>query len=241
MKKKRFLLLMIVIIGIFCSCSDNRKYCYYENGYIYSETFSVDSFLHKIAYFQNNEVQFKLFFAEDSLLQKNFEEYYFDGFPRNKCEIKNGIGIPPKEMGKISGYDINIDFGPYTTLDNGKQVRPFRTFVDGVDTDEYFVIFHDTCDIDTLAKKIPLKLREYVIICEGDTKTVSVDESLYTYYIDDLQRITFTDSVGRNYFYMDFYYKSALTPRYPNDSRLIIMHDSLNWEVREYDVKYVEE
>lgn len=237
------ILFPILLNCCFICCSDSIRECKFEDGSLAAlEDYRNDSLIFETIYYKNGNIHYKLYhFQNDKLLQNDFKAYYPDGFPLANCKMKNGIGTTPKEIGKTSGYDINIDFGPYTTLDNGKLVRPFRTFVDGVDIDEYFVIFHDTCDIDTLAKKFPPKLKEYVFICEDDTDTVSVNESLYAYYIDDLQKISLIDSAGRNYFFMDFYYKSALTPRYPNDSRVIIMHDSLNWEVREYDVKYVEE
>lgn len=241
MNKK--LLYSTIVILFFISCQRQEKdLCFYDNGNLYSETYLEDSFRHVVLYFNNGNIDCKLStLINDSLLQNRLDEYYPDGFHKNLCNKTNGRGITPKEMCKTSGYNIEIDFGPYETLKNGKRVRPFRTFVENVDKHEYLVISCDTSGIDTLFKKMSPSFKSYKIICNTDTSIKEIDESLYTYYIDDLPRITHKDSSGENYFFIDFYYKSALTPRRPNDSREVIMHDSLNWEVREYDVKYIEE
>lgn len=239
---KKILFFAIVIFSIISCQRQEKKLCFYDNGNLYSETYVVDSLRYVISYFDNGNIQYKLCtLNNDSLLQNSFEEYYPDGFHKNLSDQINGRGITPKEKNKTSGYNIKIDFGPYETLKNGKRVRPFRTFVEGVSKHEYLVVSHDTSNVDTFFKKMPATIVSYKIIRNTDTSIFQIDESLYSYYIDDLQKITLTDSTGRNYFFIDFYYKSALTPGYPNDSREVIMHDSLNWEVREYDVKYVEE
>lgn len=239
---KKILFFAIVIFSIISCQRQEKDLCFYDNGNLYSETYLEDSFRHVVLYFNNGNIDCKLStLINDSLLQNRLDEYYPDGFHKNLCNKTNGRGITPKEMCKTSGYNIKIDFGPYETLKNGKRVRPFRTFVEGVSKHEYLVVSHDTSNVDTFFKIMPATIVSYKIIRNTDTSIFQIDESLYSYYIDDLQKITLTDSTGRNYFFIDFYYKSALTPGYPNDSREVIMHDSLNWEVREYDVKYVEE
>lgn len=239
---KKILYLAIVIIPVISCQRQEKDLCFYDKGNIFSETYIADSLRYVTIFFNNGNIRSKLCTLNgDSLLQNRYEEYYPDGFSKNSCSKIKGRGITTKEMCKTSGYEIKIDFGPYENLENGKRVRPFRTFVKNVDKHEYRILTCDTSGIeDSLFKRMSPCFVSYKTICNTDTSIVEIDESLYTYYIDDLPRITHQDSSGRNYFYIDFFYKSALT-WHPNDSRIVIMHDSLNWEVREYDVKYVEE
>ena len=240
------LIFLIIVILVCTGCQKRAEYYMYKNGSVFTETYDLDSLYHIIGYYQNGMIQ-----DESYALKKNdkvdghFEEYYPDGFPKNKCEMRDGIGIGrPKETGKLCGYDILIDFGPYEKIENGECVRPFRVFVDGLPTDEYYVCIADTDFCVSPPHQMPKTMKEYDIYDEEKdslVNTVSVDETMYPYYIDDLTGITIKNIKGEKCFIVNIYYRSVRDNPDAFDSRLVIMHDPVHWEVKPYKLKIVNE
>ncbi|MEE3486343.1 MAG: hypothetical protein VZQ98_18725 [Bacteroidales bacterium] len=237
--KKRFWLI-IFLLG-FLSCT-NKNYYYCENNNIYSITENGENdTLIQHNYYINGNVHFIARSLKSSTkLCGVLEEYYPDGFPQNRCLMSNGINIPPKEIGKYSGYDVKIDFGNYEILPNGRKVRPFRTFVDGISVYEYIVAVADTGGFDFLPDEMPSNKVKYVVYrgSTQDTNEVEIDETMYRYYIEDIDRAKMVNTDGDTCFLVYFYYKSVLNYPYPNDERMVVMHDSLNWEVTEFNKHY---
>lgn len=229
--------IMLIMIG----CEQRTiNYYYVETASIYSEKKKRmwNDSIKYINYYANGNVMFKAYVTDTTRfdLEGLYETYYPDGFPKERCMMSEGINVTPQKNGKHSGYDIKIDFGPYDTLPSGNIIRPFRTFVDGVSPDEYIVAVEDTGGCDSLPHQMPKVMREYKITYKnGDTTEAPVDESMYTYYIEDLDRLKIVNSNGDMCFLIYFYYKSIFDHSKPNDKRMVLVHDSLNWEVVKFE------
>lgn len=223
-------------------CQHKSTYYYEDTGLLFSERIKSvwsDSVI-IISYYTNGNLMNRGCIIDTSSpnLEGPFEEYYPDGFPKNRCMESKGFNVTPKESGRHSGYEIKIDFGAYETLPNGDVIRPFRTFVDGVSTNEYIVAIADTNGYDYLPERMPVFIRKYKIISGEnvqDTTKVPVDESMYTYYIEDLNQSKMVNSNGDTCILVYFYYKSVFNHPHPNDKRMVVMHDSLNWEVVKFE------
>ena len=240
-----YYILLFFLAQILSNCQNDKMYEYYENTDILfaerekkenSDTMIINH------YYSNGNIKEKTNTIPPSFdLEGTIESFYKDGFQKEKCELKKGIAIPPKQTGKHNGYKIKIDFGSYETMSNGQRVRPFRTFVDGVSTDEYIVAIADTGGYDFLPQRMPKDMKRYKIVYgDGlrDTNEVEIDESLYTYYIEDLNRAKMVNSNGDTCILVYFYYKSVFNHPYPNDERMVVMHDSLNWKVTKFNKHY---
>lgn len=145
--KNKVCCLFVMLSMIGCQ-QKSSKYYYVDTESLYNEIikWGGDS-IKVINYYANGIVMSKGYITDTTnskwYLEGLFEEYYPDGFPKNRCVMSKGCNVSPKENGKYSGYDIKIDFGAYETI-NGDIIRPFRTFVDGVSTHEYIVAVSDT-------------------------------------------------------------------------------------------------
>lgn len=238
MKKINLYVFFVAFVLTGCNRCD---YCYYDDGNIFTQTCGEDT-LTTVRFYNNGYIQDICHsLKEDKRVLGEFQEFYPDGFPKNKCMMSEGVNITPKQTGKHNGYNIKIDFGSYETMSNGQRVRPFRTFVDGVSTDEYIVAIADTGGYDFLPQRMPKVMKRYKIVYgDGlrDTNEVEIDESLYTYYIEDLNRAKMVNSNGDTCILVYFYYKSVFNHPYPNDERMVVMHDSLNWEVTKFNKHY---
>lgn len=238
MKKNNFIYIFIVFVLIGCNKYD---YCFYDDGNIFTQTYGEDTLTIRGFYNNGNIQDICHTLKGDSRILGIFQEFYPDGFPKNKCMMSEGVNITPKQTGKHNGYNIKIDFGSYETMSNGQRVRPFRTFVDGVSTDEYIVAIADTGGYDFLPQRMPKIMKKYKIVYgDGlrDTNEVEIDETMYTYYIEDLNRAKMINSNGDTCILVYFYYKSVFNHPHPNDERMVVMHDSLNWEVTKYKKHY---
>lgn len=232
---------LFLLVG--CS-SNERNLGYYENNSVFFKevvsTFS-DTVNYTHYYINHTIMDNEYSLKNDNLLVGIHEEFYPDGFPKNRCFMDKGIDVKPKETGKSNGYDLKIDFGPYIMLESGIKVRPFRTFVDGVSTNEYIVSVADTLGHEFLPKQLSKLYKDYVIYNAddlSDTNTVRIDETMYPYYIEDMDLAKMVNTHGDTCFLVYFYYKSVFNHPYPNDERMVVMHDSLNWEVTEFIKHY---
>ena len=61
---------------------------------------------------------------------------------------------------------------------------------------------------------------------------------MYPYYVEDMDLSKLVNTNGDTCFLVYFYYKSVFNYPYPNDERMVVMHDSLNWEVTEFNKHY---
>lgn len=233
------LFVMLSMIG----CQQKSSKYYVDTESLFSESIKSawNDSTKVINYYANGNVMNRGCYTDTTnskgYLEGLFEEYYPDGFPKNRCVMSKGCNVSPKENGKYSGYDIKIDFGAYETI-NGDIIRPFRTFVDGVSTDEYIVAVSDTGGADYLPPKMPVIIRKYGIESgddNRDTFKISIDESMYTYCIEDLNRSKVVNSNGDTCFLIFFYYKSIFDHSNPNDKKMVVVHDSLNWEVIDFE------
>jgi hypothetical protein len=232
----------IVLLCLF-SCTKSEISYYLdkeENPYSIKEM--RNDTIYRVNYYINGNVDFKAkTLSADYKVCGLLEEYYPDGFPKNKCMMDKGINVTPKQTGKHSGYEVKIDFGQYEVLSDGRVYRPFRTFVDGVSTDEYIVAIADTNGHDFLPKQLPRNMKKYKIVYGEDlqdTNEVEIDETMYPYYVEDMDLAKLVNTNGDTCFLVYFYYKSVLNYPYPNDERMVVMHDSLNWEVTEFIKHY---
>lgn len=237
---------ILIILILSTGCKKSIAYYFYDDGSVLTEVTRNDTMSHIMCYYHNGILEHSSFILKkNNYIDGHFEEYYPDGFPKNKCEMHDGIGIGrPIETGKLNGYDIKIDFGPYEKLGNGDSVRPFRVFVDSIPMDEYYVCIVDTAFCDSLPHQMPKDLRQYVIYNEGMNSvvdTVVKDETMYPYYIDDLPRITIKDTKGEMCFIVNIYYRSVRDNPNAFDSRIVVMHNPLNWEVKTYKLTRKEE
>lgn len=244
MKNKEVILSLELLMLMSCTVyTENTKYLY-DNGNVYSETIEyVKSPLFKTFsisnhYYHNGIIKKKSFISRKSV--EHYTEYFPDGFPKKKYTMNQGKAIKPKDTGKHNGYDIKLDLGPYKKLDNGKIVRPFRTFVDGVSTDEYIVTIAHNGRIDNDFFPQQFLLSEVRVCCtyqvhrENNPKEmqdVEVDETMYPYYIEDMDKFLVRNSSDELCLLVFFYYHSVFNPPYPNDARMVVFKDSLNWEV----------
>jgi hypothetical protein len=246
MKNVLWHVILIIFILNSTGCRKSVEYYFYEDGSVLTEVYENDSLYHITCYYHNGFLEHSSFTLKNNdNITGHFEQYYPDGFPKNKCEMRDGIGIGrPKETGKLCGYDILIDFGPYEKIKNGECVRPFRVFVDSVPMDEYYICIVDTAFCDSLPHQMPKDLRQYPIYNEkidSVVDTVVKDETMYPYYIDDLPRITIKNTRGDKCFIVNIYYRSVRDNPDAFDSRLVIMHDPVHWEVKPYKLKIVNE
>lgn len=242
MRRDLFIFIFIFIL-LLCNTGCRKKvdYYYYKDGSVFTETYENDSLNYIIRYYQNGKID-NVGYAlkKNDNVDGHFEAYYPDGFPKEKCEMKDGIGIGrPAESGKKSGYDIRVDFGPYETLENGKKVRPFRVFIDSLPLDEYIITLMDTTFYDTFLCQMPKVMKQYTIYNEekDSVNTVTIDETMYPFYIDDLQKITLLAEKGAKGFVLNFFYKSLSSYAEASERRMVVMHDSIHWKVA--DVKIV--
>lgn len=227
------------VLLLMLGCQDNTCVYYLDGSSVFAESENIRDDSTKITHYYANGNLMDVVYVVDTLnvLEGLVEKYYPDGYPKVRCVMSKGVNVSPKENGKHSGYDIKIDFGPYETLPNGRKVRPFRTFVDGVSVDEYIVAVADTGGYDFLPQKMPQNMVKYKIVYGDklhDTSDVEVDETMYTYYLEDLDRTKMVNSNGDTCFLVYFYYKSVFNHPYPNDERMVVIRDSLNWEVTEF-------
>lgn len=85
---------------------------------------------------------------------------------------------------------------------------------------------------------MPVIIRKYEIESgddNRDTFKTTIDESMYTYCIEDLNRSKVVNSNGDTCFLIFFYYKSIFDHSNPNDKKMVVVHDSLNWEVIDFE------
>ena len=232
-----FVMLLLSNMG----CRKSVEYYYYKDGSVFSEVCEKDSLNQIYSYYSNGIMEHSSYaLKKNDNIDGHFEAYYPDGFPKEKCEMKDGIGIGrPAETGKKSGYDIRVDFGPYETLENGKKVRPFRVFIDSLPLDEYIITLMDTTFYDTFLCQMPKVMKQYTIYNEekDSVNTVTIDETMYPFYIDDLQKITLLAEKGAKGFVLNFFYKSLSSYAEASERRMVVMHDSIHWKVA--DVKIV--
>lgn len=240
MRDYRFIILFILLLGG-TGCKKSAVYYYYKDGNIFTETYEGDSVYHIVEYYSNGGISVEGYVLKRSNnVDGHFEEYYPDGFPKERCEMQDGIGIGrPNETGKNNGYDIRVDFGKYETLENGKKVRPFRVFIDSLPMDEYIITLMDTTFSDTFLHQMPKVLKQYTVYNEKkDSVDVALkDETMYPYFIDDLQKITLLNEKGEKGFVLNFFYKSLSSYAEVSERRMVVMHDSIHWKVA--DVKIV--
>jgi len=231
----------IFLVAFVLTGCDRCHYCYYVDNNIFTKTCGRDT-LSIIGFYNNGNVQDMGYtLKNDDRVLGELQEYYPDGFPKNKCMMDKGINVTPKQTGKHSGYEVKIDFGQYEVLPDGRVYRPFRTFIDGVSTDEYIVAIADTNGHDFLPQQLPRNMKRYKIVYGEDlqdTNEVEIDETMYPYYIEDMDLAKMVNTHGDTCFLVYFYYKSVFNHPYPNDERMVVMHDSLNWEVTEFNKHY---
>ena len=225
-------LFMLLLSNV--GCRKSVEYYYYKDGSVFSEVCEKDSLNQIYSYYSNGIMEHSSYaLKKNDNIDGHFEAYYPDGFPKEKCEMKDGIGIGrPAETGKKDGYDIQIDFGPYEILENGKEVLPFRVFIDSLPMDEYFIGIIDSSYRDSFPHKMPKVLKQYTIYNEekDSVNTVTIDETLYPYCIDDFQRVLLTNSRGEKCFMLNFYYKSVLREPYSYDCRMVVVYDSMHFK-----------
>jgi len=240
----KLLLLFFIITQLIIGCQNNEVEYYTDKDQVFSE---------RVKKACNDSVKIIHYYANGIILDKAYtisplreleglsEEFYPDGFPKNKCMMTEGVNVTPKQMGKSSGYEVKIDFGPYETMQDGRRIRPFRTFIDGVSVYEYIVAIADTNGHDFLPQQLPRNMKRYKIVYGEDlqdTNEVEIDETMYPYYIEDMDLAKMVNTHGDTCFLVYFYYKSVFNHPYPNDERMVVMHDSLNWEVTEFNKHY---
>lgn len=242
--KFKILLFCVFILCLVLGCKEENSTFYTCSNVLFTKSIkksNCDS-VNIIRYYENGQTMDRAYIIPPSQkLEGLSEEFYPDGFPKNKCMMSEGVNVTPKQMGKSSGYEVKIDFGPYETMQDGRRIRPFRTFVDGVSVYEYIVAIADTNGHDFLPQQLPRNMKRYKIVYGEDlqdTNEVEIDETMYPYYIEDMDLAKMVNTHGDTCFLVYFYYKSVFNHPYPNDERMVVMHDSLNWEVTEFIKHY---
>lgn len=106
MKHYWFIVNIIVLLLGNTGCEEsNVLYYYYKDGGVFTETYEVDSLYHILEYYSNGVMSVEGYVLKRSNnVEGHFEEYYPDGFPKEKCEMKDGFGIGrPGETGRNAG------------------------------------------------------------------------------------------------------------------------------------------
>ena len=173
--------------------------------------------------------------------------FYPDGFGKERCLQIDSNYVSLNDFDKNNKFEMNIDFGDYITAQDGNLCRTFRFFIDGIPLSKVQLVFPSKDDSSFIIPQLmPFNIK-YSDIMLGMKDSfpilrLGVDETNYPYLMPNLSQIIRYSDEGIPFFIVDLFYSDRLcfdasNEWYiPNESRIVIIHDSLNWEVKNRDI-----
>ena len=155
-----------------------------------------------------------------------YTEYYPDGKLKRRSLYKGGkIQLPDSDS-----HAIDIYFGKIEKISNKRRV-PLRVSVDGLDPSLYKVFIEDTTNHLIAPLEYGERNKTYKCVNEkGAPLEYEIDESLYNYYIEDLDAHIFYDG-DFNCFIICIYYPNALGNKTIEDVKIVNVSNPESWVI----------